>query len=107
MSALSEVKRRWAVYYDQRFPRQTWSGAYEVGMPAKSDPRVQLADYDYSYRGSVKARAILPAAGVGIAAGLAAFYLARLYLERTPLIRGREQRVAARHRVQATRTREG
>ena len=77
-------------------------------MPAKSDPRVQLAGSEYFYRRALSARAMLPAIGVGVAAGLAVFYIARLYLERTPLVPDRQQRVAAsRHRAQVARSRDG
>jgi hypothetical protein len=39
----------------------------------------------YYYRRELGLRALAPAVGVGVAAGVAAFYLARLFLERTPL----------------------
>lgn len=39
----------------------------------------------YYYRRDLSTRDLLPALGVAIGAGLAAFYLARLMLERTPL----------------------
>jgi hypothetical protein len=40
---------------------------------------------EYSYRRTLGVRELIPALGVGIAAGLAAFYLAKLAMEKTPL----------------------
>jgi hypothetical protein len=53
-------------------------------MPAKSDPRDVAVD-NYSYRRSLSARELLPAIGVGLAAGALAFYVARIMLERAPV----------------------
>ena len=39
----------------------------------------------YSYRRPLGLRELLPALGVGIGAGLFAFYITRLLLQRTPL----------------------
>lgn len=39
----------------------------------------------YYYRRPLSLRDVLPAVGVGIGAGLTAFYIARLFLQRTPL----------------------
>lgn len=55
-------------------------------MSAKSDPRDETAGAEYFYRRSLSAGELLPAIGVGVAAGLAAFYVARLVLQRTPLV---------------------
>ncbi|MGQ0714602.1 MAG: hypothetical protein ACT4PJ_12845 [Gemmatimonadaceae bacterium] len=41
----------------------------------------------YYYRRELEARDTLTAAGIAVGAGLAAFYLARLLLQRTPLAR--------------------
>jgi hypothetical protein len=38
------------------------------------------------YRRRLDARELIPAIGAGIVTGLAAFYVARLFLERTPLL---------------------
>jgi hypothetical protein len=38
------------------------------------------------YRRQLDARELIPAIGAGIVTGLAAFYIARLFLERTPLL---------------------
>lgn len=40
---------------------------------------------EYVYRRSLAARELLPAIGVGVGVGLAAFYVARVLLQRTPL----------------------
>ena len=41
---------------------------------------------DYYYRRHLSAADLVPAIGVGIAAGLAGFYLVQLLIQRTPLI---------------------
>jgi H+/Cl- antiporter ClcA len=50
--------------------------------PVRQD--VQPAD-EYSYRRDLSLRELAPAIGVGIGVGLLAFYVARLFFERTPL----------------------
>jgi hypothetical protein len=51
-----------------------------------SDHAVQIAPQPaYWYRRSLRPLELLPAVGAAVGAGLAAFYLARLFLERTPL----------------------
>ena len=54
-------------------------------MPAKSDPREEFAGSEYFYRRSLSVRENLPAMAVGAAVGLAAFYIARLFVQRTSL----------------------
>ena len=57
-------------------------------MSAQIDPRrptSALAEAKYYYRRSLSARELLPALGAGVGAGLVAFYLTKLFLERTPL----------------------
>jgi hypothetical protein len=57
-------------------------------MSALSDPRqvaTPAADQKYYYRRSLTVRELAPAIGAGVAAGLATFYLAKVFLERTPL----------------------
>jgi hypothetical protein len=49
----------------------------------------------YVYRRPLSGPDLLPALGVGIAAGLAAFYVTRLFLERTPLLP--EERRTGKH----------
>ncbi|MEJ7758494.1 MAG: hypothetical protein WKF55_02755 [Gemmatimonadaceae bacterium] len=41
---------------------------------------------DYYYRRKLKAAELMPAVGVGIAAGLVGFYLVQLLVQRTPLV---------------------
>lgn len=50
----------------------------------------------YIYRRPLDGRELLPAVGVGIAAGFAAFYVARLFLQRTPLL-PEERRLGKHH----------
>jgi hypothetical protein len=40
----------------------------------------------YVFRRSLSGRELIPAIGAGVVTGLAAFYVARLFLERTPLL---------------------
>jgi hypothetical protein len=56
-------------------------------MPSleQSAPRLQDADAAYFYRRPLTVRELLPAIGVAIGAGLFAFYVTRLLLQRTPL----------------------
>jgi hypothetical protein len=54
-------------------------------MSAKSDPRDESAGAEYSYRRTLTAGELLPAIGVGMAAGVLAFYVTRVFLQRTPL----------------------
>ncbi|MFL5580550.1 MAG: hypothetical protein ACJ8AO_09255 [Gemmatimonadaceae bacterium] len=41
---------------------------------------------EYYYRRRLEARDLLPALGVGVGVGLVAFYLARVLMQRTPLL---------------------
>ena len=43
---------------------------------------------EYTYRRDLRPAELIPAIGAGIAVGLAAFYVARLFLQRTPLVPG-------------------
>ena len=54
-------------------------------MPSKSDPRDESGGAEYFYRRSLSVRELLPAIGVGVAAALFAFYVARIVIQRTPL----------------------
>ena len=57
-------------------------------MSAKSDPRRSPPSdvgSDYYYRRRLSTLEVLKAAGVGIGAGLLAFYVSKVMLERTPL----------------------
>ena len=54
-------------------------------MVVTRDPRSSGVDSEYSYRRELSLRELLPAVGVGVGVGLAAFYVARIVLQRTPL----------------------
>ena len=57
-------------------------------MSAQSDPRhPEESDVDqrYYYRRSLSVRELLPAVGAAVGAALVTFYVARLFIERTPL----------------------
>ena len=41
---------------------------------------------EYYYRRQLGAKDLLPAVGVGVATGLAAFYIVQLLIQRTPLV---------------------
>lgn len=45
----------------------------------------------YTYRRDLGPTELVPAIGVGVAVGMAAFYVATLLLQRTPLVPGRLQ----------------
>ncbi len=55
-------------------------------MAVTRDPRSEGAGSEYSYRRELSLKELLPAVGVGIGVGLATFYVARLLLQRTPLV---------------------
>lgn len=48
-------------------------------------PRASTDVDAYVYRRRLTGRELLPAIGAGVAVGLAAFYIARVLLQRTPL----------------------
>lgn len=52
-----------------------------------STPRAREAAprTSYTYRRDLEPQELLPAVGVGVGVGLAAFYVVRLFLQRTPL----------------------
>ena len=51
-------------------------------MLKREAPRIKT---EYVYRRRLDAREVLPALGVGLGVGAVAFYLAYLFLQRTPL----------------------
>ena len=56
-------------------------------MVAKSAPRTESKVSKYYYRRSrLKGSETLRALGIGIVAGIAAFYVARIFFQKTPLI---------------------
>jgi hypothetical protein len=74
-------------------------------MSAKSDPRDETvsAGSPFYYRRSLSAGELLPALGIGVAAGLVAFYLARVMTQRTPLVREHDQPAPRPSRVPRSR----
>ena len=58
-------------------------------------PRPTTPRDGYVYRRRLAARELIPAVGAGIVTGLAAFYVAKLFLERTPLLP--EERRTGKH----------
>lgn len=65
-------------------------------MPAPRAPRRDPAAQEYYYRRSLGMRELLPAIGIAVGAGVAAFYVARILLQRTPLspeLRPRSERL--------------
>jgi hypothetical protein len=68
-------------------------------MSAMREPRSSSAGSEYYYRRALSVRELLPAIGIGIGAGIAAFYVARVLFERTPL---RPERRPAVTRPKAT-----
>jgi hypothetical protein len=55
-------------------------------MSAKTDPRDESGGSKYFYRRSLTGRELLPVVGIAIGAGLFAFYIARIMMQRTPLL---------------------
>lgn len=51
----------------------------------RAQPRTRSAAANYSYRRPLSLAELVPAIGVAVGAGLFAFYITRLLLERTPL----------------------
>ena len=68
----------------------------------KQPPRLTTRLDGYVYRRALTSRDLLPAIGVGIATGLAAFYVTRLFLERTPLLP--EERRTGKHHASGSRS---
>ena len=63
-------------------------------MSAKSDPQAEReragsgsgSRTQFYYRRTLSGRDLLPAIGVGICAGILAFYVAQIYLQQSPLV---------------------
>jgi hypothetical protein len=58
-------------------------------MTAKPEAGATTAT-DYYYRRKLTLQEMLPALGIAVGAGLAAFYVARLFEQRTPLVTARD-----------------
>ena len=61
----------------------------------KAPPRLTTRLDGYVFRRPLSGRELLPAIGAAVVTGLCAFYMARLFLERTPLLP--EQRRLGKH----------
>lgn len=59
-------------------------------------PRQTTRLEGYVYRRRLSPRELIPAVGAAIVTGLAAYYVARLFLERTPLL-PEERRLGTHH----------
>lgn len=62
--------------------------------PPLWDERADVWETEYVYRRHLADRELLPALGIGALAGLAAFYLARIMMQRTSLRPERRPRSA-------------
>ena len=62
-----------------------------------------LSPTEYYYRRELEFRELLPAVGAAVGAGLVVFYIARLFLQRTPL--GEQRSAGGEHPSAANRTR--
>ena len=69
--------------------------------PETSSPR-RRDEHLYTYRRKLGARELLPAIGLAVGAGLFAFYITRILLQRTPLIVDRSPRVPAGRRARGS-----
>lgn len=67
-----------------------------MAEPKDIAPRYTTRLDGYVYRRGLDARELIPAIGAGIVTGLAAFYVAKLFLERTPLL-PEERRLGKHH----------
>lgn len=56
--------------------------AKQSERPSRATARLE----GYVYRRALSGRELIPAIGAGVVTGLAAFYVTRLFLERTPLL---------------------
>lgn len=66
-------------------------------MPANREPLHEASDrHSYYYRRSLTTRDYLMAAGVGLGAGMIAFYLATRFAQRTPLVESESVRTPRR-----------
>src|SRR5258708_20853680 len=66
-------------------------GPARSGMSANPDPRHDARE-SYVYRRPLSGRELLPALAIGVGAGLMAFYVARLFAQRMPLVESVPQR---------------
>jgi hypothetical protein len=78
--------------------RQSLHMAQSSDRPSREVARLE----GYVYRRKLSGRELIPAVGAGIVTGLAAYYVARLFLERTPLL-PEDRRVGKHHATGAGR----
>ncbi len=64
--------------------------------PEDESPRLTTRLDGYVFRRALGGRELLPAIGAGVVTGLVAFYVARLFLQRTPLL-PEERRLGKHH----------
>ena len=57
-----------------------------MAVPSDREPRPTTTRDGYVYRRPLSGRELIPAIGAGVVTGIAAFYVARLFLQRTPLL---------------------
>lgn len=69
--------------------------------PETSQRERDSARAEYYYRRQLSAREMLPAVGVAIAAGLLAFYVTRILLQKTPLTVERTPRLVSDRKLAA------
>jgi hypothetical protein len=79
-------------------------------MARTSESRAAVPAATYHLRRPLSLKELLPAIGAGLGAGLATFYVARLLLQRTPLVREPgiaqlDERGMVVHRPRASATR--
>jgi hypothetical protein len=67
-----------------------------MANPANDPPRLTTRLDGYVYRRPLTGRELLPAIGAGVATGLLAFYVTKLFLARTPLL-PEERRLGKHH----------
>lgn len=73
-------------------------------MPRSDRPTQATARLDgYVYRRPLTGRELIPAIGAGLVTGLAGYYVARLFLERTPLL-PEERRQGKHHATGSNRS---
>jgi hypothetical protein len=73
-----------------------------MAKPSNRPSRLTARLEGYVYRRPLSGAELLPAVGAGIVTGLAAFYVARLFLQRTPLL-PEQRRTGTRHATGAGR----
>lgn len=67
-----------------------------MAEPKDLPPRLTTRLDGYVYRRRLDPRELIPAIGAGLVTGFAAFYVAKLFLERTPLL-PEERRIGKHH----------